>query len=94
METNKFYFYVLQCADGSFYGGYAVDLERRIEQHNAGKGAKYTRGRTPVKLIYSECFLSKSEAMKAEYRFKKLTRKKKEAFLKEFCTSEHTKKFS
>lgn len=81
MEKNKHYFYVLVCNDGSFYGGYTNDLERRIDQHNMGKGAKYTRGRNPVKLIYSQDFDTKGLALKAEYQFKKLTRKKKIDFL-------------
>jgi putative endonuclease len=94
METNNYYFYVLECADGSFYGGYSVDVVRRVQQHNSGKGAKYTRSRTPVKLIYFECFQTKREAMQAEYQFKQLTRKKKEAFLKENSQREQTKKLS
>ncbi|WP_033826359.1 GIY-YIG nuclease family protein [Bacillus andreraoultii] len=94
MEESKFYFYVLECADGSFYGGYSVDVKRRLQEHNSGKGAKYTRSRTPVKLLYYECFETKSKAMSAEYHFKKLSRKKKEAFLKEYCHSEYTKKLS
>ncbi|WP_062350061.1 GIY-YIG nuclease family protein [Bacillus kwashiorkori] len=81
MEENKYYFYVLECADGTFYGGYTVDIQKRLEAHNNGKGAKYTRSKTPVKLIYSEVFPTKSEAMRAEYQFKQLTRKKKEQFL-------------
>ncbi|WAA09499.1 GIY-YIG nuclease family protein [Fervidibacillus albus] len=78
----KYYFYVLKCSDGTFYGGYTVDLEKRIKMHNTKKGAKYTRSRTPVTLIYHQAFETKREALQAEYRFKKLTRKKKEAFLK------------
>ncbi|MDP4085429.1 MAG: GIY-YIG nuclease family protein [Bacillota bacterium] len=82
MEKNKHYFYVLTCKDGSFYGGYTNDLERRIKKHNEGKGAKYTRGRGPVTLTYSKCFFSKSDALKAECYFKGLTRQKKIEFLK------------
>jgi len=78
---NKHYFYVLECRDGSFYGGYTNHLERRIMQHNEGKGAKYTRGRGPVVLLYNKAFENKSEAMKAEYEFKQWSRKKKEEFL-------------
>ncbi|NCU18671.1 GIY-YIG nuclease family protein [Pallidibacillus pasinlerensis] len=93
MEKNEHYFYVLECADGSFYGGYARDVQKRLAVHNSGKGAKYTRSRLPVKLIYSETYETKSEAMRAEYKFKKLTRKEKEVFLREFWSSEHSKKF-
>ncbi|WP_174734802.1 GIY-YIG nuclease family protein [Mesobacillus harenae] len=81
METSEHYFYVLCCRDGSFYGGYTNDLERRLNQHNEGKGAKYTRGRGPVKLLYSKPFTNKSDALKAEYQFKRWSRKKKEQFL-------------
>ena len=56
MET-KAYMYVVQCADGTLYTGYTTDIERRIKTHNAGKGAKYTRPRLPVTLIYQESFL-------------------------------------
>ena len=78
---NKHYFYVLQCRDSSFYAGYTNDLEKRIKTHNDKKGAKYTRFRTPVRLIHSEIFESKSEALKKEYAFKQLTRKQKEAYI-------------
>lgn len=81
MENEQHYFYVLTCSDGSFYGGYTNNLERRIKLHNEGKGAKYTRGRGPVQLTYYQCFSSKSEALKAEYHFKQLPRKKKIEFL-------------
>lgn len=80
MENNH-YFYVLKCRDGSFYGGYTNNLRRRIEMHNSGKGAKYTRGRTPVELLYHQVFSNKSDALKAEWEFKSWSRKKKEQFL-------------
>lgn len=82
MEKGTHYFYVLCCKDGSFYGGYTNNLERRIKQHNEGKGAKYTRGRSPVKLIFFKSYSTKSEALKAEYEFKSYSRKEKETFLK------------
>lgn len=83
MENNKkHYFYVLECKDGSFYGGYTVDPNRRLKEHNKGKASKYTRVRTPVQMIYVEEYAEKGEAMRAEYAFKKLTRIKKEQFLK------------
>jgi putative endonuclease len=81
MENNEHYFYVLTCRDGSYYGGYTNNLERRLKLHNEGKGAKYTRGRGPVSLTFAKEFDTKEEAMKAEYRFKQLTRLKKEQFL-------------
>ncbi|RHW31789.1 GIY-YIG nuclease family protein [Neobacillus notoginsengisoli] len=81
METINHYFYVLLCGDGSYYGGYTTDLKRRVRLHDEGKGAKYTRGRGPVKLIFSRAYSTKTEAMQAEYRFKQLPRLKKDAFL-------------
>lgn len=83
MESNQHFFYVLTCKDGSFYGGYTNNLERRVKMHNEGKGAKYTRGRGPVTLTYYKSFDSKSDALKAEYHFKQLSRKQKINFLKE-----------
>lgn len=82
-ETNA-YFYVLYCQDNSLYGGYTTNLKRRLDQHNQGTGAKYTRmaSKRPVKMIYAELFASKSQAMKAEYAFKQLSRPQKEAYLK------------
>lgn len=80
---NKFYMYVVECADGSLYTGYTTDLERRIQTHNAGKGAKYTKPRLPVSLIYWEEFDNKSTALVAEARFKKKKRSQKLAYIKE-----------
>jgi len=71
---SEFYVYVLECADKTLYTGYTNDLDKRLKAHNSGKGAKYTRSRRPVRLIYSECFESKSEALKREYQIKQLTR--------------------
>jgi putative endonuclease len=76
-KVNNHYFYVLECSDQSFYAGYTNNLEKRIATHNAGKGAKYTKARTPVECIYHESFETKPEAMRAEYAFKQLTRLKK-----------------
>lgn len=94
MATNSFYFYVLECSDGSFYGGYTVDINNRLKAHNDGVGAKYTRARTPVSLIHYETFSTKSDAMKAEYQFKQLSRPKKEAYLEGAKQVEDTKKLS
>ncbi|MTD41571.1 GIY-YIG nuclease family protein [Erwinia sp. CPCC 100877] len=79
------YFYVLYCRDQTFYGGYTTDPARRLKEHNAGVGAKYTRlsSRRPLEMIHVEKFASRSEATKAEYAFKKLTRRQKIAYLKE-----------
>ncbi|WP_128477041.1 GIY-YIG nuclease family protein [Halorussus pelagicus] len=70
--------YVIECADGSFYTGYTTDVERRVREHDRGEGAKYTRGRTPVELVHSERFESKSGAMSREYEIKQLSRRQKE----------------
>lgn len=83
MEITNHYFYVLQCADQSYYAGYTNDLEKRLAAHNAGKGAKYTRAKGPSKLIYHECFETKQEAMKAEYAFKQLTKPQKIRYIAE-----------
>lgn len=74
--------YVLACADGSFYTGYTNDVEKRVAAHNAGKGAKYTRSRTPVELVACARFATKHEAMSAESRFKCLTRPQKERLVR------------
>ena len=71
--------YIVRCADGSLYTGYAKDPERRVELHNAGRGAKYTAGRRPVRLVYSEAFASRSAALKREHQLKGWTRRQKEA---------------
>lgn len=69
--------YVLKCRDESLYTGWTNDLEKRIKTHNSGKGAKYTRGRTPVKLIYYEKYDDKLIAQRREREIKKLSREKK-----------------
>jgi putative endonuclease len=75
--------YVIECADGSYYTGYTTDLERRLREHDEGEGAKYTRGRTPVELVHTERFDSRSAAMSREYEIKQLTRVQKERLVKE-----------
>lgn len=75
---GQWHLYVVECADGTLYTGVTNNIERRVNEHNYGmKAAKYTRARRPVKLVYSKEYSGRSCAMKAEYRFKKLTRKKK-----------------
>lgn len=76
-EDRKHYAYMLLCADGSVYSGYATDAERRAADHNCGRGAKYTRSRLPVELVFSECFSTKSEALKREAALKKLSHDEK-----------------
>ena len=72
------YTYMVRCADGSLYTGWTTDVERRIKCHNAKKGAKYTKSRLPVELVYYETFETKEEAMKREAAIKKLSKKRKE----------------
>lgn len=80
---HKAYMYVVECSDGSYYTGYTTDVKKRLAVHNSGKGAKYTRARLPVKLIYVEGFASKEEAMSAEALLKRKKRPLKERFLSE-----------
>lgn len=77
------YTYILECADGSLYTGWTNHLEKRIRDHNEKKGAKYTRGRTPVKLVYYEEFETKKEALKREAAIKRLSRAQKKALIAE-----------
>lgn len=72
-----YYVYILECRDGTLYVGSTNDIEKRVGVHNAGKGAKYTRGRTPVALRYSEVFETKGEALKREMAIKSLSKLKK-----------------
>lgn len=71
------YVYVIECSDGSLYTGYTTDVERRVTEHNSGKGAKYTRGRNPVTLRYVELHEFQSAAMSREYELKQLSRREK-----------------
>jgi len=71
------YTYIIECSDGSLYCGWTNDVHKRIDDHNAGKGAKYTKPRLPVKLVYYEAFETKEEACKREYEIKQLTRAQK-----------------
>ncbi len=75
------YVYILSCGDGTFYTGWTTDLEKRVKVHNQGKGAKYTRSRLPVKLLYSEEYSEKGEALRREAAIKKLTRRQKEMLI-------------
>ena len=71
------YVYIVKCSDGTLYTGYTNNLNRRIKEHNEGEGAKYTKGRRPVDLVYSEKFKTKSKALKREYRIKQLSKRSK-----------------
>ena len=77
------YTYIVECSDGTLYTGWTNNLEKRLEAHNAGKGAKYTKTRRPVKLVYQEQFETKEEAMSREYHIKQLSREEKMKLMKE-----------
>ncbi len=82
MANECYYFYVLRCADGTFYGGFTTDVGQRVATHNAGLGAKYTKSRRPVHLLYAAAFATKHDALSAEWHFKHQSRAAKEAFLR------------
>lgn len=76
--------YILRCKDNSLYTGYTTDVNRRLKVHNSGKGAKYTRARRPVKLVYYKEVSSMSEGLKLESAIKKLSKEKKEDLVSDF----------
>ena len=80
--TKVSYTYIVECSDGTFYTGWTSDIKKRIIKHNAGTGAKYTRSRRPVKLVYLEQADTKQQAMRREAQIKKLTRYEKEQLVK------------
>lgn len=83
-ETDrKEYVYILRCSDGTLYTGWTNDLSHRIAAHNGGKGAKYTRSRRPVELVYFETFQDRIEAQHRERAIKKLSRKEKEQLIQQ-----------
>ncbi len=84
MEVKKNYTYMVRCKDGSLYTGWTNNLEKRLQAHNEGSGAKYTKTRRPVELVYYEEYESKTQAMKREYEIKQLPKKKKEELLTHF----------
>jgi len=80
MENWKLY--ILRCKDGTLYTGITTDVEKRLEMHRSGKGAKYTRGRAPLDLVYLEECGDHSAALKREWEIKQLTREEKEKLIK------------
>jgi putative endonuclease len=80
-EVVPYYCYILQCADGTYYTGWSTDPERRLKQHNAGSGARYTRTRRPVQLAYVEQQPDRSTAMKRENTIKRMSRSRKAALI-------------
>lgn len=90
-DKNLAYTYMVECNDGTLYTGWTNDLEQRMKNHNLGKGAKYTRSRLPVRLVYYEIHSSKQEAMKREYAIKQMSRKDKLSFLQNMNKEEQEK---
>ena len=76
-----FYCYILECADGTFYTGWSTDPEKRTRRHNSGQGARYTRMRRPVRLVYVETLSDRSSAMKREHAIKHMDRAAKERLI-------------
>ena len=85
MDDKNHCCYIVECRDNTLYCGYSNDVKKRVDTHNRGGGgaAKYTKTRLPVRLVYTECFNSKSEAMKREYQIKQLTRQQKLKLIRE-----------
>ena len=80
--ASQWFFYLLRCGDGSLYAGVTTDLERRLAEHRAGKGARYTRGRTPIQLAFSEPFPDRSSAQQREAEVRTWDRNRKEALIR------------
>ncbi|MBV5222466.1 GIY-YIG nuclease family protein [Staphylococcus hominis] len=80
---DNHFVYIVRCSDNSLYTGYTNNIEVRINKHNAGKGAKYTKTRRPVVLVYQEMYDTKSEALRREYEIKTFTRQKKLKLIEE-----------
>jgi len=81
-RLGRFFVYIVECSDGTYYTGYTPNIEKRIKLHNAGRGAKYTRDRRPVKLIWHKEYKQFKNAFMEEKRIKRLTRKQKEKLVK------------
>ena len=77
----SYHVYIVECADGTYYTGLTNNLERRLQLHNAGRGAKYVRGRLPVRVVYAKTCRNHTSALKAERDLKRLTRRQKETLI-------------
>ncbi|MCI8682134.1 MAG: GIY-YIG nuclease family protein [Lachnospiraceae bacterium] len=84
MKEKQNITYILRCSDGTLYTGWTNHLDKRVKDHNAGRGARYTRGRGPVELAYQEKYDTKQEAMQREAQIKKMTRKEKEKLIEAY----------
>ena len=81
---RRYFTYIAQCSDKSLYTGYCADLKERQAAHNAGQGARYTRSRRPIRIVYSEAFETKGKAMRKEWEIKQLDRVEKQRLIKEW----------
>lgn len=88
-EAEGQYVYILRCGDGTLYTGWTTHMRRRLEAHRSGRGARYTRGRGPLTLVYCESLPTKSEALRREAYIKTLSRAKKERLIMESAVSEN-----
>jgi len=88
ISNTRCFCYILECSDGTFYTGWTTDVERRVKMHNAGRGAKYTKMRGPVKLVYTERLPNRSAAQKRERAIKRLPRVKKIALIQKTVNHE------
>ena len=82
-HQGSFHVYILECVDGSYYTGSTNNLAQRLKRHHAGRGAKYLRGRLPARLVYAKTYRSYAQVVRAECRVKQLTRRQKEALIRE-----------
>ena len=83
-RTGKFFVYIVECSNGTYYTGYTNNLDNRIKLHNNGHGAKYLRGKAPIKLVYAKEYKYYKNALTAEKNLKKLTRKRKEGLIRNY----------
>lgn len=90
MSEKSWQLYILRCRDGSLYTGIAVDAQKRLEMHRSGRGAKYTRGRLPLEMVYCETCTDHSAALKREWQIKHLPREEKEKLIAD-CSSQEAK---
>lgn len=87
-RKGKHFVYIVECRDGTYYTGYTPDIEKRVKLHNSGRGARYTRDRKPVKLMWRKQYKYFKKAFLEEKRIKQLTRKQKEKLVKEYVEKE------
>lgn len=88
-REGEFFAYIVRCRDGTYYTGYTKNIEERIALHNSGNGAKYLRGRLPVKLVYTKEYHYYKNALSAERRIKKLTRAQKLNLIRIYAENNH-----